>query len=290
MNTLRIARVCVLLLVCACFALLASAQDGPASIATAGAYPESADGLKSLLHDIFAAIQSGDTQKSSQLLATFALPKHKQWFPKMFGASEGERLDAKYLDTESKAPEWLDKRLHFALRDGKTQVTVDIYTKPVPANLRLFKAVTEAMVSDFVIYNATAKAGPDDKNGVFLGDFAYVDGGFRYIDRQVFQALSTAPAMRISVGGNVQAAKIVGKVQPVYPEEARHDHIEGTVSLHVVIGKDGTVQQAALVSGHPALAQSAIDAVKQWRYQPTLLNGSPVEVDTQVNVVYSLAP
>ena len=104
---------------------------------------------------------------------------------------------------------------------------------------------------------------------------------------QPLQALSSAPALRIAIGGNVQAARLINRVQPVYPEEASKEKISGTVKLHVVIAKDGKVQQIQVVSGHPLLVQAAIDAVRQWQYQPTLLNGQPVEVDTQIDVIFS---
>lgn len=96
-------------------------------------------------------------------------------------------------------------------------------------------------------------------------------------------------AKRVMVGGNVQAARLVNKVQPLYPPLARQTRISGTVKLHAIIGKDGSVQQLQMVSGHPLLVQSALDAVRQWRYQPTLLNGDPVEVDTEIDVIFSLA-
>ena len=94
---------------------------------------------------------------------------------------------------------------------------------------------------------------------------------------------------RTRVGGAVQAAKLVNRVQPIYPPLARQTRISGTVKLHAIIGKDGTVQQLQVMSGHPLLVQSALDAVRQWRYQPTLLNGDPVEVDTEIDVIFSLA-
>jgi periplasmic protein TonB len=94
---------------------------------------------------------------------------------------------------------------------------------------------------------------------------------------------------RVRVGGAVQAAKLVNRVQPMYPPLARQTRISGTVRLHAIIGKDGTVQQLTVESGHPLLVQSALDAVRQWRYQPTLLNGEPVDVDTEIDVIFSLA-
>ena len=93
---------------------------------------------------------------------------------------------------------------------------------------------------------------------------------------------------RIKQGGNVQAAKLINRVTPNYPPLARQTRISGTVRLHAIIGKDGSVQSLTLESGHPLLVQAALDAVKQWRYQPTLLNGVPVEVDTTIDVIFTL--
>jgi protein TonB len=93
---------------------------------------------------------------------------------------------------------------------------------------------------------------------------------------------------RVTVGGQVQAAKLINKVPPQYPEVAKSAHVTGTVVLHAVISKNGGIEQLQLVSGPPLLAKAAMDAVGQWRYQPTVLNGQPVEVDTTVDVVFSL--
>jgi TonB family protein len=138
------------------------------------------------------------------------------------------------------------------------------------------------------LYHAIASSGPGDTSPLFLGDFAYADGGFRYVDWQLMQALSTAPPLRVRIGGSVQAPKLLNRVAPVYPQEARAKHIEGTVKLHVILAKDGTVRQVGLLSGDPMLAQAAANAVWQWKYQPTLLNGQPIEVDTEVTVVFQL--
>ena len=92
----------------------------------------------------------------------------------------------------------------------------------------------------------------------------------------------------IRVGGSVQGAKLIRQVQPVYPPIAKAARIQGTVVLHAIIAQDGTVQELKYVSGPPLLVQSAMDAVRQWRYQPTLLNGQPVRVDTVITVIYTL--
>ncbi|MBI3680555.1 MAG: energy transducer TonB [Acidobacteria bacterium] len=94
---------------------------------------------------------------------------------------------------------------------------------------------------------------------------------------------------RIRVGGNVQAAKLVRQPKPVYPPLAKQARIQGTVRFQAIIGKDGTIQNLQLISGHPLLVPSAQEAVKQWIYQPTLLNGEPVEVVTQIDVNFTLS-
>jgi protein TonB len=96
------------------------------------------------------------------------------------------------------------------------------------------------------------------------------------------------PSGPITVGGRVQAAKLIRQPQPVYPQIARQARISGTVELAAIIGEDGHIQQLSVVSGHPLLRQSALDAVKQWVYQPTLLNEQPVKVSTTIDVVFTL--
>jgi len=93
---------------------------------------------------------------------------------------------------------------------------------------------------------------------------------------------------RIKLGGQVQAAKLVAQPQPQYPPLARQARIQGNVVLHAVIDKDGRVGELQVISGHPLLVQSALEAVKNWRYQPTQLNGDPVEVDTTITVTFVL--
>jgi periplasmic protein TonB len=97
----------------------------------------------------------------------------------------------------------------------------------------------------------------------------------------------TAP-QRIKQGGNVTAASIITQTRPIYPPLARQARIQGNVVLHAIIDKDGRVAQLEVVSGHPLLVQAALDAVKQWRYRPTLLNGEPVEVDTTITVTFTM--
>jgi TonB family protein len=95
---------------------------------------------------------------------------------------------------------------------------------------------------------------------------------------------------RIRVSGNVQASKMVKQVRPVYPVEAKKAGVQGTVRLRAVVGKEGDVLGLTLLMAPSAeLARSAMEAVNQWKYTPTLLNGQPVEIQTEVDVNYTLA-
>jgi TonB family protein len=94
---------------------------------------------------------------------------------------------------------------------------------------------------------------------------------------------------RIRMGGAVMQQKLESQTKPMYPPLAREARIAGVVILEAVVGKEGNVQEVRVVSGHPLLQQSAVDAVSQWRYQPTLLNGVPMEVVTTITVTFSLA-
>jgi len=98
--------------------------------------------------------------------------------------------------------------------------------------------------------------------------------------------------IRIRIGGNVEAAKLITKVQPIYPASAKERGAQGSVLLHAIVSKDGRPLSMQVLNSQidPDLARAAVEAVSQWRYQPTLLNGEPVEIDTTVTVNFTLLP
>jgi periplasmic protein TonB len=98
-----------------------------------------------------------------------------------------------------------------------------------------------------------------------------------------------ATPQRVRVSSGVSTGMLVRKVPPTYPPLARQARIQGTVILQATISKEGAIENLQLISGHPMLAPAAIEAVKQWKYKPYLLNGEPVEVETQVQVNFTLA-
>jgi TonB family protein len=101
--------------------------------------------------------------------------------------------------------------------------------------------------------------------------------------------LAQSDARRIRIGANVQQAKLLVKVQPVYPTEAKAQRIQGVVRLQATLDKSGKVEDLKVLDGDPLLAAAALTAVRQWQYQTTLLNGDPVGVVTEIDVNFTLA-
>ncbi len=103
--------------------------------------------------------------------------------------------------------------------------------------------------------------------------------------------LQPASNQTARIAGGVVAGNILTKVQPVYPQKAKLDHVSGRVVLHAIIGRDGRVQALHLISTPDSdLAIAAITAVRKWTYKPYLLNGLPTEVDTTITVNFSFRP
>jgi protein TonB len=102
-------------------------------------------------------------------------------------------------------------------------------------------------------------------------------------------AVPKVAVQRVRVSQGVTQGMVIHRVNPTYPPLARTARVQGAVVLAAIIGKDGAIQNLHVISGHPLLTQSALDAVKQWRYKPYILNGEPVEVDTQITVNFTLS-
>ena len=101
-------------------------------------------------------------------------------------------------------------------------------------------------------------------------------------------AVAAAQNAPVRVGGDIKEPKKIKDVKPVYPEEAQKAGIEGIVIIEAIIGTDGNVNEAKVLRPVPLLERAALDAVMQWKYTPTLLNGQPVEVIMTVTVTFSL--
>ena len=123
--------------------------------------------------------------------------------------------------------------------------------------------------------------------GVPGGQMGGVIGGIISSTPVAVPKVATPTRVRVSQG--VTQGLLIRKIQPTYPPLARQARIQGSVLLAAEISKDGSIENLHLISGHPMLAPAAIEAVKQWKYKPYILNGEPVEVETQITVNFTLS-
>jgi protein TonB len=110
------------------------------------------------------------------------------------------------------------------------------------------------------------------------------------VERAPVAAVNPPPMSpkQVTVGGRVEMARLIHRVEPRYPQLARQMHVAGTVQLVGVIATDGRIRELRLMGGHPLLAPAALEAVRQWVYEPTLLNGEPVELIATISVIFRL--
>lgn len=137
-----------------------------------------------------------------------------------------------------------------------------------------------------------------------MNSFVFVEGAFRYIGRvnipdgllfdELKSKASDTPAAASNVkkslklGGSVAAGRLLKRVPPVYPEDARTKYVQGTVRLLAVIQEDGSIGELRVAKGVCSLSKAAIDAVKQWKYQPFLVNGQNVRIYTTIDTTFTL--
>jgi len=144
----------------------------------------------------------------------------------------------------------------------------------IPKNIEIVSE-KEAPSSNFGV---AGMEGSGSGNGVFGSIFG--DGSAPKVQ--------AAPPKKVNISAGVAQGMLLQKTMPVYPPIAKAARVSGTVVLQATITKSGTIEGLKVMSGPPMLVQAAIDAVKTWRYRPYLLNNDPVEVDTTVNVIFTL--
>jgi len=177
-------------------------------------------------------------------------------------------------------------------------------TNVVPSQVTPHGLVVPTRVPDKPVTIVDPDSVPTLSEGVGVpGGLGYGDGsGNSVIDGLVGSTISVAappppavapkpapkPITRIKVGGDVQKGKLISGPRPVYPQLARQARISGTVKLTAVISREGTILDLRAVSGHPLLIPAALAAVAQWVFSPTYLNGDPVGVATDIDVIFML--
>jgi len=181
-----------------------------------------------------------------------------------------------------------------SVRSAPSKFTVPIMARPLPSlpSAKDFVLADEPPALEVI---GSAPAGV--VGGVPGGVLGGVPGGLPTFSGPAASVPSAAPAPkatvappaeRIQVSGEVQEAMLLAMVKPQYPAVAKQARIQGTVRLSAIIDKDGRIAELKVLEGHPFLVDAAVAVVRKWRYRPTILNGAPVEVATQITVHFRL--
>ena len=292
----------------------AFAQQPPAVPAPAAAapalqldYPDNAGGLEHLAKDILKALKEGDTTRATALTRSMVLPNPSEWYESVFGEYTAKKEGAAYERDKNNIPDELLAFFSRTQESHQTDVSAVRFDKTCDDNAGedTFGLLQERL-QPTPLYELRFING-NQLTRLWL--VVYAEGAFRFVkephpynyfpparklatpkppDAAAPKAADDDAPQRIRQGGTVSAATLIHRVVPEYPDIARSERLGGTVRLHAVIGKDGSISQLKVVKGYCSLAQAALKAVQHWRYRPTLLMGQPVEVDTTIDVIYSL--
>lgn len=269
--------------------LLLQAQDPPCGRDSQPPYEDSEDSLKRLITDIRAAIRNQDQKQVQMLGESLIIKEPDRCFESIFGKEEGNLVAEVYRKLQRPTGDPIPGELKGAAADESPEITVERITSTAETKVSgLDSAILNAMLAPVSLYRATYKRRYVHGSRQ-LGHYIYAGGGFRRVETDAFLALSTAPARRLRVGGNVMAGRLIHKAAPRYPEAAKTGLIQGTVRLRAVIARDGTIRELEVLSGPSELVEATLDAVRQWRYEQTFLNGVSIEVETTIDVVYTLS-
>jgi TonB family protein len=253
---------------------LAHAQQAAAPVVTTTAYPNNSEGLRQLLNNMLLAAKREDPLELQSMIREAEIPNYETWFTLNFGQEKRESWAEPYgrwlAKDEKEFEELLVKLAHmegeFDIEKLDSAKRYDLLNGPLDE------------------YRASWKrpAAPKGEELVSIADFFFVEGKFRWYTGSWYIPFQKPKT------GSVLPAKLVKKVQPKYPAEAQEKRIEGTVKLKVIVQKDGSVTVLGVVEGDPALSPAAVEAVRQWRYEPWQLDGQPIEMDTTIDVVFWL--
>jgi len=161
------------------------------------------------------------------------------------------------------------------------QLVVD--EQGVPQDLRIVRSLGLGLDQKAIEAVQQWRFKPGLKDGKPVPVSANIEVNFRLPQSDPIAGVAP-PSRPVTVGGAVMDSRVVQRVPPVYPPNARTARVQGTVQVSVTVGPDGRVQDVQPLSGPAMLTQAAIQAVAQWVYQPFLLNGQPVSVQTTANV------
>jgi TonB family protein len=253
-------------------------------------YPNTTEGLRQLLQELRSLAKDGDNPGMVALVKAMEIPNCDAWLHQMYEPDKADSwmalCDANTLESKEKSMQ--EMFVELATQEGEIS-TRKVNDDPEPGN-GMEWGWLQAIKHPLDIYFASWKSSSPSENhpkGEPIGYFMFIDGGFRWESSISFAKLKTGPRPK------VVPAKLLKRVEPVYPPEANSQHIAGTVRVYFVIGADGAVYNAHAISGEglsndPSLRKAAEEAVIQWRYEPATIDGKPAQMNAvTVDVKFS---
>ncbi len=245
--------------------------------------------LQAQIDELTRMAQSGDQAAFHAALDSFEIPHAEDWITAHFAAENVAQLKQEYAGQLS----GFQSHISWVLGNWENysgfaiKVESSALSQPPAATGEetvLPKPAAPVSVENFRFQAVSSSGGPPS----WVNSFALLDGKFRLVG-------GTCPFWNERLQGlrakvlTVTRPKLIYSVPPIYPQDAKWMHAEGTIELRVIINADGEPRNIEVISGSPMLVDAAIDAVRQWRYQPTLLMGEPVEVTTTISVNFVLS-
>jgi TonB family protein len=278
------------------FAPCSNAQDpSTASKAYVPAdVPNSVEGFQAQVDELIRVGKTHDQATWNVALNTLALPNTGAWIEANFAPLAVGQLTDDY-------PKMRDGHLgHISWVLGHNvdvpgfAIKVEPSEMPAPPSSEGAESSLPIPAHPVAVQNfrLTTVADSGSEPTSWVSSYIFLDGHFRVVGGTypfwVEELQRIRRPLPVHFGGAIHSARLIHQMAPKYPKEARKQHVEGVVRLHAIIGKDGSPRNIELISGDSLLVDASIKAVRQWRYAPTLLNGTPVEVDTTIDVVFQL--
>lgn len=251
-------------------------ESNGARAISGASYSNNSDGLRQLLDAMLVAAKLDDHTELQSLIRETEIPNYQNWFTATFGRDRGDSWAGPYGKMLRKDQEdFEDLLIKLSHMEGEFSAQkVDSVKR-----YGTFAGPLDEYLADWKEAGA-----PNGQEPRHIAEFFFIEGKFRWNSTVEYSPFQNAKS------GFFVPGKLIKRVPPAYPEEARKKSIQGTVILNVILRTDGSVTVQNVAEGDPILSPAAIEAVPQWRYEPSLINGQPVELQTKISVVFTLNP
>lgn len=273
------------------------AQNAPQTTFTT--VVDSSEGLQTQIGEILDAFRAKNSARANELIHNLLMPENSAWFTDVYGPGFGSSLARAYRRAAPNMEEEIRRIYDADARAGLSQAKVSRYADPEAVNApidhflncmnQIVPLYEAAFLADRPMIQMVLKPGNlREAVGDLSGFFVFYQGGFRFIPMNILIELPSERPIRIHLGMNVMQSKLLMKVYPKYPEEAVKKRLQGKVVVRLELDLNGNLQEAKLIEGDPVLGQAFMEAVKQWRFEPTTLDGDPVEVEVDAETVFEV--